>query len=235
MRRLRRTAGTILLAGGVVLLAWALVVWAWQDPFTGLYTRWQQHRLSARYDTLLAHYRSHVREAATVTAATTQLHTEARAYRLRSRRGDPIGRIAIPRVGLDMVLVNGTDHDSLRKGPGRDLRSFMPGEGQLVYIAGHRTTYLAPFSHIDSLRNGDSVTLRMPYATFTYAITGHRVVSAADVAALQSHGREQLTLQACHPRFFATERYLAFGKLVAVTVRGTTRISPTALAAAASA
>jgi sortase A len=235
MRRLRRTAGTILLAGGVVLLAWALVVWAWQDPFTGLYTRWQQHRLAARYDTALAHYRSHVREATTLAAATTQLHAEARAYRLRSRRGDPIGRIAIPRLDLDMVLVNGTDHDSLRKGTGRDLRSFMPGEGDLVYIAGHRTTYLAPFSHIDSLRKGDSVTLRMPYATFTYAVTGHRIVPADDLAVLRSHGREQLTLQACHPRFFATHRYLAFGKLVSVAVRGATRISPTALAAAANA
>jgi sortase A len=233
MRRLRRTFGTALLAGGALLLAWAIVVWAWQDPLTGLYTRWEQQRLAARYDTLLAHYRSHAGEAATLAAATTQLHAEARAYRLHSKRGDPIGRIAIPRLGLDMVLVNGTDHDSLRKGPGRDLRSFMPGEGELVYIAGHRTTYLAPFSRIDSLQKGDRVTLRMPYATFTYVVTGHRIVPADDVAVLRSHGHEQLTLQACHPRFFATHRYLAFGKLVSVAVRGTTRISPTALAVAA--
>jgi sortase A len=235
MRRLRRLVGTILLVGGVVLMAWALVVWAWQDPFTGLYTRWQQHHLSARYDTMLAHYRPQAREAPTLAAATTQLHAEARAYRLHRRRGEPIGRIVIPRLGLDMVLVNGTDHDSLRKGPGRDLRTFMPGEGELVYIAGHRTTYLAPFSHIDSLRKDDRVTLRMPYATFTYAVTGHRIVAADDIDVLRSHGREQLTLQACHPRFFATHRYLAFGTLVAVAVRGTTRISPTALATAASA
>ena len=53
-------------------------------------------------------------------------------------------------MGLNMILVNGTDHDTLKKGPGRDLRTFMPGENRLVYIAGHRTTYLAPFSHIDS-------------------------------------------------------------------------------------
>ena len=58
----------------------------------------------------------------------------------------------IPRMGLNMILVNGTDHETLKKGPGRDLRTFMPGENRLVYIAGHRTTYLAPFSHIDSLR-----------------------------------------------------------------------------------
>ena len=53
-----------------------------------------------------------------------------------------------------MVLVDGTDESSLKKGPGRDLRSYMPGQNRLVYIAGHRTTYLAPFSHIDAIRPG---------------------------------------------------------------------------------
>ena len=231
--RLRRPLGTILVTLGVGLLAWAVVVWAWQDPFTSLYTRWQQHELSQRYDTLAARYRSHVGNAANLAAVTTQLHAEARAYRRRSRRGEPIGKIVIPRLDLHMILVNGTDHDSLRKGPGRDLRTFMPGEGELVYVAGHRTTYLAPFSHIDSLRKGDRVTLEMPYATFAYVVTGHRIVAADDLAVLRTQGREQLTLQACHPRFFATQRYLAFGRLVSVVLRGTTQVSPTALAAAA--
>jgi sortase A len=88
-----------------------------------------------------------------------------------------------------------------------------------VYIAGHRTTYLAPFSHIDSLRAGDRVTIELPYATFTYAITHHIVVPATDLDVLESHGREQLVLQACHPRFFATHRYLAYAKLVRVDPR----------------
>jgi sortase A len=137
-------------------------------------------------------------------------------------------------MGIDMVLVNGTDHDTLKKGPGRDLRSAMPGEGRLVYIAGHRTTYLAPFSHIDSLRNGDPVTLRMPYATFVYSVTGHRVVSANDLSVLKSPGHEVLELQACHPRFFATHRYIAYAKLVSVQMRGApASVSATALAAAA--
>ena len=63
--------------------------------------------------------------------------------------GQAIGRIIIPRLGLNMVLVNGTDEASLERGPGRDLRSYMPGQNRLVYIAGHRTTFLAPFSHIN--------------------------------------------------------------------------------------
>src|SRR5438874_729889 len=82
----------------------------------------------------------------------------------------------VPRMHLNMVLVDGTDHETLKKGPGRDLRTFMPGENRLVYIAGHRTTYLAPFSHIDALRKGDTVTIEVPYARFVYSVTGHRVV-----------------------------------------------------------
>jgi sortase A len=98
----------------------------------------------------------------------------------------------------------------------------MPGQGQLIYIAGHRTTYLAPFSHIDSLRSGDRVTLEMPYATFVYRIVRHQIVPSDDLAVLRSHGHEVVILQACHPRFFATHRYLAY----AVPLRVEPRAGP---------
>ena len=94
----------------------------------------------------------------------------------------------------------------------------MPGQGELVYIAGHRTTYLAPFANIDKLKVGDRVTLEMPYGTFVYAITGHEIVDAHDLAVLDSHHREVVALQACHPRFFATHRFIAWAKSVLVTL-----------------
>jgi LPXTG-site transpeptidase (sortase) family protein len=119
-----------------------------------------------------------------------------------------------------MVVVNGTDHDTLRKGPGRDLRTFMPGENRLIYIAGHRTTYLAPFSHIDSLRRGDRVTIEVPYGTFIYSVTRHRIVVATDLSVLRSPRHELLELQACHPRFFASHRYIAYARLIRVEPRG---------------
>src|SRR5207244_7496192 len=111
---------------------------------------------------------------------------EAKNYRLTSKRGEAIGRLRIPRMGLSMIFVNGTDHDTLTKGPGRDLRTFMPGQDRLVYIAGHRTTYLAPFSHIDALRPGDRVTLEVPYGTFIYTVTKHRIVVSPDLSVLTS-------------------------------------------------
>jgi len=217
-----RIGGTILVVAGVLGLIWVGVVWRWQDPFTALYTHWKQHQLAKSYDKRFAAYQPLRRLDRGATASTTMrtVAREARRYRLESRRGEAIGRIVVPRLGLNMILVNGTDHASLKKGPGRDLRTYMPGEGQLIYIAGHRTTYLAPFAHIDKLRRGDWVTLEVPYATFKYRISRHVIVSSDDLAVLKSHGHEVVALQACHPRFFASHRYIAYGRLARVEPRG---------------
>jgi sortase A len=220
MRTLARRLGTLLIVAGIGTLLWALAVWQWQDPFTALYTKYKQHELASAYAKRVESFPA-TRIAATASLSVTkhEISTEARRYRKGSKPGEAIGRIKIPRLGLNMILVNGTDHDSLTKGPGRDLRTYMPGQGQLVYVAGHRTTYLAPFSRIDRLRRGDPVTLELPYATFSYRITVHKVVAATDLAVLKSPGHELLALQACHPRFFATHRYLAYARLVRVQPR----------------
>lgn len=215
MRRIARTVGTLMIAAGVLTLAWAVLVWRWQDPFTAAYTRWEQRGLSNSYSRLAAGYRP-ARVSGDLAAELRTVRREARAYRQSMRRGAAIGRLKIPRIGLDMVLVNGTDEETLKRGPGRDLRTFMPGENRLVYIAGHRTTYLAPFSHIDKIRPGDEIRLQVPYATFVYRAARHRIVVATDLSVLRSPKYEQLELQACHPRFFATHRYIVYAKLVRV-------------------
>jgi sortase A len=219
MRRRARLLGTVLIVAGVLTLVWAAVVWQWQDPFTALYTTWRQHQLTSQYEKRVRAY--HVPEAQVSTAAERKsVARAAHSYRLESKRGEAIGRIRVPRMGVNMILVNGTDHETLKKGPGRDLRTFMPGENRLVYIAGHRTTYLAPFSHIDRLKVGDRVTIEVPYATFIYSVTHHRVVAATDLSVLRSPGHEILELQACHPRFFASHRYIAYARLIRVEPRG---------------
>jgi len=228
MRRALRIGGTALAGAGVLMLIWVGVVWRWQDPFTALYTHWKQHQLARSYQRRFENYHPApaARSQASLAAALRTISREARRYRLESRRGEAIGRIRVPRLHLNMILVNGTDHDSLKKGPGRDLRTYMPGEGQLIYIAGHRTTYLAPFAHIDSLRPGDLVVLEVPYATFRYRIFRHVIVPSDDLAVLRSHGREVVALQACHPRFFASHRYIAYGRLARVEPRGGTAFVP---------
>src|SRR5215210_6706754 len=216
MRRPRlRTLGTILIVVGVLVGSWFLAVWQWKDPFTSLYTLYRQHQLGDDYDERLDAWRRtapQTRPQGSLASVRRSLAAEARRYRKSSERGDAIGKIAVPRLGVDMFLVNGTDESSLEKGPGRDLRTYMPGQGELVYIAGHRTTFLAPFADIDRLRRGDPIVLTLPYATFRYSVTGHTIVPADGVARLRSHGREVVTLQACHPRFFATHRYLVYAR-----------------------
>jgi sortase A len=233
MRRSMRILGTLLAATGALTLVWALVVWQWMDPFTALYTKWKQHQLAGQYDKRAAAFAPSFASGTSLAAERSLIAREARAYRRGVHRGEAIGRIRIPRLGLDMVIVDGTDHDSLTKGPGRYLGSFMPGENRLVYVAGHRTTYLAPFSHIDDLRTGDPVTIDVPYGTFTYRISGHRVVAANNVGVLRSPRRERLILQACHPRFFASHRYLQYGRLVRVEPNGGTPYEAAAAAAQA--
>jgi sortase A len=235
VRRILRIAGTALAVAGAFVLVWVVVVWQWQDPFTALYTHWKQHQLAKSYDRRFAAYHAaHYDSAQAISTRVRTIEREARSYRLESTRGQAIGRIVVPRMGVNMILVNGTDDGSLKKGPGRDLRTYMPGEGQLIYIAGHRTTYLAPFAHIDSMRRGDLITLEVPYGTFRYRVFRKKIVGSDDLAVLQSHGREVVALQACHPRFFATHRYIVWGRLVRIEPRGAAAFTPpsTKLAAA---
>jgi sortase A len=221
---------------GVLALGWGVLVWRWQDPFTALYTTYEQHELSNAYDVRVRRFRpapvprpvAAAREAGSRASAERRassadqgterriVSSEARRYRLASHEGDPLGKILVPRIGLDMIFVDGTTESSLERGPGRDLETSMPGENRLVYIAGHRTTYLAPFSHIDALRKGDRITLELPYGTFVYRVTRHVVVPADDLSVLRPGHEELLALQACHPRFFATHRYIVYARPTSV-------------------
>jgi sortase A len=218
-RRLQRAFGTALIVTGLVALLWVVVVWLWQDPFTALYTRHEQRALAGEYERRSQTFH-HVVFSSTTTLRQERLliAREAARYRRTLPAGAAIGWIIVARLDLKMIFVNGTDTHSLERGPGRAPETFMPGEGQLVYIAGHRTTFLAPFSHIDSLRSGDRVILKVPYGTFTYRVFKHVIVPADDLAVLRSHGEEVVALQACHPRFFATHRYIVYARLARVTL-----------------
>jgi sortase A len=238
MRRAQRIAGWLLIAGGALGLVWVVVVWQWQDPFTAAYTTWQQHRLKGQLDQLVARQHPlrlavhvHSDHAARIRAEARSVADEAAALQRVARPGEAIGRIVVPRIGLNMIVVDGTDEGSLKRGPGLDPRTAMPGRNRLVYIAGHRTTYLAPFAHIDEIRPGDPIRLVMPYATFVYRAFDHRIVPATDLAMLDPVGHELLRLQACHPRFFATHRYIVEARLVSVQPRGAPRWKVASVAA----
>jgi sortase A len=219
MTRTLRITGTVLVTLGVLGLAWSVVVWRWQDPFTALYTHWQQGKLAHQYEDLQTDWKAPNRSPSAAASERSAIAADAAAYRKDTHPGQAIGRIIVGRIGLNMVLVDGTDESSLEKGPGRDPRTFMPGQNRLVYIAGHRTTFLAPFAHINDIRAGDYIRVEVPYGTFVYRAFRHEIVPSTALQMLQSPKHELLRLQACHPRFFATHRYIVDARLVSVSPR----------------
>jgi sortase A len=218
--------GTFLLVIGIGVLAWAATVYLWKDPFTTAYTAYEQRRLASNLESSFESWES-IPEAKPVSRPAPSpkprhdnVSREAKHFRLESDDGDAIARLKVPRLGLSVVVVNGTSTSDLRRGPGRHQDSFLPGEGELVYVAGHRTTYGAPFSAINELEPGDTITVELPYGTVEYRVTRHRIVDDNDLSVLESRGREELVLQACHPRFFASQRYLVYARPVSVEARG---------------
>jgi sortase A len=201
------------------MLVWALLVWQWQDPITLLYTKWKQRALASQYERRTSAFEISIPRRGSLAVKRASIARAAKRYRMSAHKGQAIGRLRVPNIGVNMIVVNGTDSATLKRGPGRDPRTFMPGENRLVYIAGHRTTYGAPFSDIDDLKRGDKITLEVPYATFVYSVTHHRIVKSTDLSVLRSPRHELLELQACHPRFFASHRYIAYARLTRVEPR----------------
>jgi sortase A len=207
---MKRALSTVLIALGLLLLADAGATLLWQEPVSALRADFAQHRLAGALRRLDAAALAHDRAALR--------HRAAAARRLRAelRDGQAVARLRIPRIGLDDVVVAGTSAADLREGPGLYEESPLPGAGGTTAIAGHRTTYGAPFRHIDALRRGDPIRLELPYGTFTYRVTGSRVVAPADVAVARSRrGATRLVLTACTPLFSAAQRLVVEARLSA--------------------
>jgi sortase A len=121
--------------------------------------------------------------------------------------GDGVGVIVIPRIHLDMVVVQGVDLGTLTRGPGHYPETPYPWEQHgRVGIAGHRTTYLHPFWSLDKLRSGDLIRLRTEFGRFDYHVTEVRTVSPNDLSVLRQTVQPSLVLTTCNPRFSATQR-----------------------------
>ncbi len=137
----------------------------------------------------------------------------ATRFAKRVKTGEGIGRIKIPSIGLDTVSVEGTDTASLQKGPGHYPETAFPGEEKTIGIAGHRTTYLAPFKRINEIADGDEIILEMPYATFVYRVQKHEIVDPSQTEIVRDVGYERLVLTACHPLYSAAQRWAVFARL----------------------
>ena len=243
MRTLARRLGTILAVAGVLLVVYAAMVVFWRDPVTSIYTAYEQHEMSSQLGQTFETWQQGARGELGI-SQTGDRHARGRrrlagglerdrscARRGASRSaspppsaghtGRPLGRIRISRIGLSTIVVENTDYwGSLSKGPGRYEEGSFPGLGQTTGIAGHRTTFAAPFRHIDSIRVGDPIVVQMPYGTFTYRVLRHRIVDNGDWSIMRKVGFDELVLSACHPLYSAEQRYVVFARLAEREARG---------------
>jgi len=205
----------MLITAGLVVLLDAGLTLVWQEPLSAAYGAIKQAEAEDQLNQLENQYPTQADLAAI--AGVNGINEKARIladrFEPHLQEGNAIGRIEIARIGLNIVVIQGTDTASLEKGPGHYRNTPIPGQPGTVAIAGHRTTYLAPFRHIDQIREGDEVRVEMPYAAFTYTVTRHAVVDPGDVGIIKPVGYDQLVLTACHPPYSAAHRYVVFAKL----------------------
>jgi sortase A len=219
---MRRALGTVLVIAGVLVLADVAVTMAWQEPVSALRGARAQHRLAGELRRL--ELAAPVRGAASAAraAAPARLAAAARTFARSRRDGDAVAELRIPRISLRAVVVRGTAPADLREGPGLLDGTPLPGEHGTTAIAGHRTTYGAPFRHLDALRRGDAIALRLPYGSFRYAVEATRIVDPDDLSVLRRVHHDRLVLSACHPLFSAARRIVVLARLVEVGQSATT-------------
>ena len=213
-----RILSIALITAGLVVLADAGVTLLWQEPMSAAYGHLQQNKAADQLADLDASFPS-AQDLASIQGVhgdTARAAALAKIFKSHISEGHAIGRIKIDRIGLNIVLMQGTDTSTLQKGPGHYDYTPLPGQGGTIGIAGHRTTYLAPFRHIDDLRPGDEIQVEMPYGTFTYTMTNYKIVDPSDVKIVDPVGFEQVVLTACNPVYSAAQRYAVFAKLTRI-------------------
>ena len=221
MRRALRPLSTVLIVAGALLLADAVTTLLWQEPLSAVYGRIQQGKLEDRLSALeKAPLAAVDQRALSRLDASRRLAFAARALARRSDDGDPLGRIRMPSIGVSEVFVEGTGTGDLRRGPGHYPATPLPGQRGTVAIAGHRTTYGAPFHDVDDLRRGDRIELAMPYGRFTYRVERTRIVAPTATEVTDRVGFDRLVLSACHPLYSAAQRIVVFARLERAEARG---------------
>jgi sortase A len=222
LRRALRALSTILIISGVLLLIDAGLTVAWQEPVSAIYARVTQNRLGGDLEQLERRALSPVEQRALSRLPTPKRRYAflARSLKRRLGEGEAAGRIRMPAIGASFVVVDGTEPGSLRNGPGLFPENPWPGAGGTTAIAGHRTTYAAPFRNIDNLVRGNRVIVEMPYGRFTYRVERKRIVDPDALWVLDRTSHERLVLSACHPLYSAAQRVIVFARLEKSEPRG---------------
>jgi sortase A len=211
-----RVLAALLIVAGALAIADGIVTLVWQEPISALIAKLRQDDLKGQLARVEAAppKPAEARALAGIVGERERIAYLAASLQREAGNGSAVGKISIPSIGAHFVMVNGTDTSDHESGPGLYRATTFPGIAGTTLIAGHRTTYLAPFRHIDALRSGEQIRLEMPYGRFVYTVVGHRVVAPTDVSvATADVGYSRVVLSACTPLFSAAKRLLVFGRL----------------------
>jgi sortase A len=185
-----RFVASVMMVSGTLLIADAGATLLWQEPVSAFVANQHQGKLKTAF-----------------------FDPPQRVIRRMPLEGDSIAHLQIPAIGVSEYVVEGTDLGSLRKGPGHYPETPLPGDRGTTAIAGHRTTYGAPFRRIDQLKRGNVITIDMPDGRFVYRVERTKVVDDQDLSVLEAAGYQRLVLSACHPLYSAAQRIIAFARL----------------------
>jgi sortase A len=211
---------SVLICSGILMLIDAGLTLAWQEPVSAFIAARQQDSLGHMLDDAPAFLAPEKKATAKLRDPRKRLRRLAAVWRAHMQTGDAVGRIILPTLHRKYVVVQGTNTTSLRKGPGHYPKTAMPGQGGTVAIAGHRTTYLAPFRTINQLKPGQVIVLDMPYAVVNYEVERIQIVKPTALwITNRVPGAERLVLSACHPLYSASHRIIAFARLKSVELK----------------
>jgi sortase A len=222
-RLIRRASSVLLIVGGLVL----------SYPFwSGAYAWVHQGRIdrelvveTRRFEQAMA---DQIADIARLRSRAMRLQRLAEAFAERLVVGRPLGRLTIARIGLDTPVLAGArrplslardiDQDLLRLAPVHYGLTPLPGAGRPFAVAGHRTTYGAPFLHVNDLKPGDRIVVTTPYARLRYSVAKKTVVKPSNVTVLYDRGYD-LVLTTCHPPYSARSRLIIWGRLDSFVLR----------------
>ena len=215
--RARRWLSTVLVLAGLALAGDVVLTLLWEEPVSAVLASVRRLHIDERWAHGMALGAVDRAELAAISSLDGRIAYLAAAERHSVPDGAALGTLEIAAIGLHDQLIQGTTGASLALGPGHYRDSDLPGEGGTVAIAGHRTTYLAPFRDINRLASGDEIVLWMPYGSFSYVV--QRVVIVAPDAwwITRDVGYDRLVLSSCNPLFSATQRIVVFARLSSVT------------------
>ena len=204
----RRNKRKIIRYGGIALIIIGLVVIIWPFYINFVMVR-READILASWDEELATIKTSSNEEDNEDSPTLEKETKL----VDPEKKLPF-KISIPKIDMEWTVREGTDSRTLRQGPGFYIGSTLPGEAGTCLVAGHRTTYGAPFSRLDELEEGDEILIETTgNEEFTYIVTGQEAVLPTDMTVLENTSYPSLVLSTCTPKYFATRRLIIYAKI----------------------